>query len=70
MRFTKYPGKSWEELLPGVSEEGMDLVSRLVVFESGDRLSADEVWCFDGRSFAVRANGLQALRHPYFAQTV
>jgi hypothetical protein len=48
----------------------MDLVSRLVVFESGDRLSADEVWCFDGRSFAVRANGLQALRHPYFAQTV
>jgi cyclin-dependent kinase len=43
MRFTKYPGKSWDEILPGVRDEERDLVRRLVVYESGERLSAEEV---------------------------
>jgi hypothetical protein len=47
MRFTQYPSKPWNEILPGVSSGGRDLVSKLVVYESGDRLSADEVCRFD-----------------------
>jgi cyclin-dependent kinase len=43
MRFTKYPSRSWDEILPGVEIKGRDLVSKLVVYESGDRLSAEEV---------------------------
>lgn len=43
MHFVRYPGKRWEEILPGGSEEGRDLVARLVRFESGERMSAEEV---------------------------
>lgn len=46
MRFTKYPSKSWEEILPGVQSVERDLISKLVVYESGDRLSAEEVCYF------------------------
>ena len=38
-----FPGKSWTELLPNVEEEARDLVSKLVCYESGSRLSASEV---------------------------
>ncbi|RAL66646.1 hypothetical protein DID88_006332 [Monilinia fructigena] len=37
-----FPSQSWEELLPNVEEDGKDLVSRLVVYESGNRLTADQ----------------------------
>jgi hypothetical protein len=57
MRFTQYPSKPWDEILPGVSSGGRDLVSKLVVYESGDRLSADEVCRFDaGEALTMYAN--------------
>jgi cyclin-dependent kinase len=40
-----FPGKSWGDLMPAVEENGVDLVRRLVVYESGRRLSAAQV-CF------------------------
>ncbi|KAI6882907.1 kinase-like protein, partial [Hortaea werneckii] len=42
MDFTRYPGKEWREILPEAEPEARDLVRRLVVFESGRRLRADE----------------------------
>ncbi|KAI7229059.1 kinase-like protein [Hortaea werneckii] len=42
MEFTRYPGKGWREILPGAEPEALDLVRRLVVFESGRRLRAEE----------------------------
>jgi len=41
--YRDFPGKGWEELLPGVDVDGRDLVSRLVCYESGQRLTAVEV---------------------------
>ena len=43
MTFVKFPGKSWEELLPNASADGRDLVSQLVRYQSTERLSAAEV---------------------------
>lgn len=43
MTFVKFPGKSWEELLPKASVDGRDLVSQLVRYQSTERLSAAEV---------------------------
>lgn len=43
MRFTKYPSKPWKDILPGLQPTEQDLVSKLVVYESGDRLIAEEV---------------------------
>ena len=43
MRFNEYPSKAWEEILPDVQSEERDLVSKLIVYESADRFSADEV---------------------------
>lgn len=38
-----FPSKSWEELLPDAEEDARDLVSNLVVYESGNRLTANQV---------------------------
>ena len=43
MRFNEYPCKTWEEILPGVQDEERDLVSKLVLYESANRLPAVEV---------------------------
>ncbi|KAK6441980.1 mitogen-activated protein kinase [Oleoguttula sp. CCFEE 5521] len=43
MNFTKYPGKPWDEILPGIGQEAKELVSRLVMYESNRRCNADEV---------------------------
>jgi len=40
MNFRQYPSKPWQEILPGADAEAINLVSSLVVFESGRRLSA------------------------------
>ena len=40
MEFYSYPPKDWAELLPKASERARDLVSKLVRYESRDRLSA------------------------------
>jgi hypothetical protein len=62
MKFTEYPSKPWDEILPGLESAGRDLVSRLVVYESGDRLSADEVCHFAAGEAALTiyadANGI------------
>jgi hypothetical protein len=41
--YQSFPGKSWEELLPDVDQQSRDLVTKLVCFESGQRLTAAEV---------------------------
>ena len=43
MKFVEYPGKPWEQILPMASKEAVDLVRNLVVFESGNRLTASKV---------------------------
>ena len=43
MHFMQYPRKSWEEILPGFQPQERDLVSKLLAYQSGDRLSAEEV---------------------------
>ncbi|KAJ4338919.1 mitogen-activated protein kinase [Didymella glomerata] len=40
MQFYDYPEEHWGKLLPRVSEEGQDLVSELVRYESGARMTA------------------------------
>ncbi|PGH09377.1 CMGC/CDK protein kinase [Helicocarpus griseus UAMH5409] len=42
IQFKEYPGKPWTEILSGVSPNGRDLVSKLVRYEGGERLSAAE----------------------------
>ena len=42
MNFRVYPGESWSSILPDAELDAVDLVSSLVVFESGRRLSAEE----------------------------
>lgn len=42
MNFRKYAGQTWREILPHADDDGIDLVSSLVVFESRGRLSARE----------------------------
>ncbi|KAK4555992.1 mitogen-activated protein kinase [Recurvomyces mirabilis] len=42
MNFTQYQGGTWDEILPNATAEAKDLMSSLVVFESGRRLMAKE----------------------------
>ena len=73
MRFTRYAGKAWAEILPGATAEARELVGGLVVFESGRRLRAEEV-CFLSGRFEEKNSRVkcadfdldQALKHPYF----
>lgn len=44
MKFTEYPGEPWSNILPGLRDVERDLVSKLVIYESGNRLSAAQVW--------------------------
>ncbi|KAI9666443.1 MAG: hypothetical protein M1821_004379 [Bathelium mastoideum] len=52
MAFYEFPAVGWEALLPGVEAEARDLVARLVRYESGERLSAEEalghLWLAEG----------------------
>jgi cyclin-dependent kinase len=41
--YQSFPGRTWDELLPGVNETSKGLVTKLVCFESGQRLTAAEV---------------------------
>ena len=43
MQFYEYPEEHWGKLLPRVSEEGQDLISELVRYESGARTTALKV---------------------------
>lgn len=41
--YQTFPGKTWDALLPGVDEQSKNLVTKLVCFESGQRLTATQV---------------------------
>ncbi|KAI4842502.1 kinase-like protein [Aureobasidium sp. EXF-8845] len=42
MAFVQYPPKSWTDILPSASADTIELVQRLVTYESGERMKADE----------------------------
>ncbi|GES59279.1 cell division protein kinase [Aspergillus terreus] len=42
VEFHRYPAKPWEDILKGASSRGRDLVSKLVRYESSERMSATE----------------------------
>ncbi|KAL2869327.1 putative cell division protein kinase (Ctk1) [Aspergillus lucknowensis] len=42
IEFHKYPAKRWDEVIQGASSKGRDLVSKLVRYESSQRISAAE----------------------------
>lgn len=43
MSFREYPAKPWEMVLPGAEKDAIDLTKKLVCYESGIRMSAEEV---------------------------
>ncbi|KAL8775605.1 MAG: hypothetical protein Q9209_000101 [Squamulea sp. 1 TL-2023] len=43
MSFHKYPPKSWDEILPKAPESARDLVSKLVTYQSSERMTAKDV---------------------------
>jgi cyclin-dependent kinase len=43
MAFVQYPSKDWKDVLPGASADAVELVQKLVVYESGNRMKADQV---------------------------
>ena len=43
MRFQEFPGKSWKQILPGAAPDAVELVSKMVDFESTRRLKAEDV---------------------------
>jgi cyclin-dependent kinase len=66
MNFTTYPTKSWSQILPGADEDGRRLVENLVKFESGWRLSAEDVRTPASCCETVAGTDTsQALKHPY-----
>ncbi|KAJ5917383.1 hypothetical protein N7466_010937 [Penicillium verhagenii] len=42
VEFHPFAAQSWDDILPGASSKGRDLVQQLVCYESSQRLSADE----------------------------
>ena len=65
MQFYEYPEEHWGKLLPRVSEEGQDLVSELVRYESGARMTAAKVSM--STPCRLAANSLkQILEHAFF----
>lgn len=65
MQFYEYPAKPWSELLPKASQSARDLVSKLVQYESGRRMSASEVRLDCLHRIAPALTETQALAHPY-----
>lgn len=43
MAFREYPKRAWQEVLEGVTDEGIRVVDGLVRYDSGQRLSGEEV---------------------------
>jgi hypothetical protein len=43
MQFKDYPRREWSALLPSTSDDERDLVSKLVQYESGARMTAEQV---------------------------
>lgn len=49
--YQEFPGASWDELLPAVDESAKDLVKKLMLYESGWRLTARQVCTLHSRRF-------------------
>jgi cyclin-dependent kinase len=60
VEFHSYPPQTWEDILPGASSNGRDLVSQLVRYESSERLSAAEV-CDLIRYLTIMSNNWRRL---------
>ena len=43
MAFVEYPAKDWNKVLPDASADAIRLVQKLIVYQSGDRMKADQV---------------------------
>lgn len=43
MAFVQYPSKDWKDVLPDASADAVKLVQKLIVYESGNRMKADQV---------------------------
>ena len=56
MTFVQFPGKTWEEILPGVDVEARALVGELVKFQSSERMRAEEVSQIGGRRGKLKAS--------------
>jgi hypothetical protein len=65
MEFYEYPEEHWGRLLPRVSEEGQDLVSELVRYESGARMTALKVSKYPNSTLDSNSR-FQVLDHAYF----
>jgi cyclin-dependent kinase len=65
--YQEFPGESWDGLLPGVDDISKDLVKKLVLYESGHRLTASEVGSVTQFSLNLISDRCQALEHLYFA---
>lgn len=65
MQFYDYPEEHWGKLLPRVSEEGQDLVSELVRYESGARMTALKVNKHSIHTCGT-CSSFQVLDHAYF----
>ena len=53
MQFTEYPPKEWKEMLPEASDAARDLASKLVTYESGQRMRAADVSCLPTSQLTV-----------------
>lgn len=63
MQFREYPPQPWPSLLPNTSDTERDLVSQLVQYESGDRMTAAQVrqTLFVAEYADFRSSGSEAL---------
>ena len=73
MKFVQFPGRPWEQTLPGIDTEGMDLVARLIRYQSSDRVSAAEVSLLRVYKGTVKYGLLmhgrgQVLEHPFLQE--
>jgi hypothetical protein len=66
MQFVEYDPQPWSCLVPGASEVEVDIVSKLVTYESGSRMTAEQVRILFIKHSTLGLWQSQALRHPYF----
>lgn len=57
MDFHEFPPRSWTELLPHAPEDAVDLVSKLVRYESSERLPAAEVIVHKNYTYLHKEDG-------------
>lgn len=62
VEFHPFKAQSWDDILPGATSKGRDLVRRMVCYESSERLSAEEVIDYETRE--TRLPTVANLRRP------